>query len=235
MTNFKHTYNGRFTAPITNAITSHTGALHQKTKADEDLIKAGVKCFKKLKAAKIEPLDLKSPDKQSGGTCTPEEWITQMLVEAEQMYIVRRKEPAPNKFALVHSYLTDRDSMTGTDRKQAKEFEVKAVRRSLANTSKAYQNWIDRGCKDADQVTQPAPRMVKLFEERILAKLDEAGKIGTNTKKVEDIKSRHSEYDPAIFASLLVPIKEYIDSLGRAPANSKQVSYDSKGKKRSKK
>jgi hypothetical protein len=163
---FTYDATGRVTREVLTSLNSH-GKQIDKVEAEANKLQVtAIKNYKVLQKAGLEPSDLVSPDKQSNGTCTPEEFAVLICAGAERQWGAKSA-----KYKQVWRYLHDRDNMTTSQKK----------------TSKTH------------------------------------------------FKAKYDEFDLAVFTQLLAPAKAYMDQLGKAKPSDKQVSFDSKGNRRTKK
>ena len=227
MKNYTYDLSGRVNNTVIDSINNHADGIKAVEQAATNLQSTAIANYQLLQSQGFIPTDLLSPDKQSKGTCTEAEWLSLMCSRAEKMYGSNSV-----KFKSVWRYMHDRDGMTGAEKKTAKESHVKSVRRSLKEISKGYANWIAGGSKSAEEV-QSAPRQVTPTDEFIAKRLKSIK--SRADKSVDELKAKYDDFDIAVFNQLLEPVAMYIDRLGKAKPNSKQVSFDSKGNRRKKK
>lgn len=223
---FTYDATGRVTREVLTSLNSHNKQIDKVEAEANKLQVTAIKNYRVLVKAGLEPSDLVSPDKQSNGTCTPEEYAVLVCAGAERQWGAKSA-----KYKQVWRYLHDRDNMTTSQKKTAKT-HFKSVKRSLKIISKNYADWLADGSKDAGAVNTN-PRTVKPADEFILERLKSTQ--AKADKANDELKAKYDEFDLAVFTQLLAPAKAYMDQLGKAKPSSKQVSFDSNGNRRAKK
>jgi len=224
---FTYDATGRITRPVLESLAGHAKAIDAVNAKKATLEEVAVENYTLLRKAKIAPLDLKSPVKPSKGTCTQAEYNCLVIANAERIWGKKS-----SKFKLVWRYLFDRDNMTGAEKKIGKA-NAKSAKTSLSIISDNYAKWINGGCKEAGQVKDPAPRKTDDPDVFMAKRLNAVQ--AKAEKSVDAIRTKYPEYDQAVFAQLIAPAIQYIEQLGKAKPESKQVSFDAKGNRRAKK
>ena len=212
---------GKINQAILDIISGTASAIDSYNDAKATLESTAIDNYTKLVALDFQPSDLLPVEGKSKGTLSANEYHILLMAEAERMYYHGKR----TKYDLVNRYLNDRDNMTTNEKTQGKACR-KLVKDNLKEISKNYQAWIDAGTPKAGEVKKRKPRTAKHPVDAVREFMDKAlGKVDKN----------ETVFDKATMHALIEPVTAYLDSIGRAPSNDKLVSYDAKGKKRSKK
>ena len=212
---------GKINQDILDIIGKTGGAIDSYNDALKTLEEIAIANYTKLVKLDFQPSDLLPVEGNSNGTLSADEYNVLLMAEAERMYWHGKRA----KYDLVNRYLNDRDNMTTNEKTQGKACR-KLVKDNLKAISKNYQAWLDADKPKAGQVKKRKTRTAKHPVDAVREFMDKAlGKVDSN----------ESVFDKATMHALIEPVTAYLDSIGRAPSNDKLVSYDAKGKKRSKK
>ena len=214
---------GKINQVILDTINGTLNAYDSYDDAKKTLEETAIENYTKLAKLDFIPTDLLPVGDGDSyrGTLSAEEFDLLLMAEAERMYYRTKRA----KYDMVNRYMNDRDNMTTNEKKIGKACR-KTVKDNLKNISKNYQAWLDADKPKAGQVKKRKTRTAKHPVDAVREFMDKAlGKVDSN----------ETVFDKATMHALIEPVTAYLDSIGRAPSSDKLVSYDAKGKKRSKK